>query len=124
MEPYLLLGVILTAAPVATAGVLLTVVGGTPADTASEVARRTALRAKSLTYWWISPTVLILAGVYRAYAGKTVVKLQHHLELLDEPLWRADELLAANQVDAVLVASVAGIGAGLVFGPMPAVVLA
>jgi Flp pilus assembly protein TadB len=123
MEPYLFFGITLTAVAAGVAGVLLTVVGGMPAETRSEADRRSALRAKSFTFRWFEPTVLTLAGVYQAYAPKLVARLQHHLEVLDEPHWRADELLAAKQIDSVLVATVGAVGGAVVFGPELGVVL-
>ena len=123
MEPYLFIGVGLSAVAAAAGAVLLTVVGGTDETTAVENARRASLRTRSFTYRWFEPTVRTLAEVYRRHAAKTLDRLRHHLAILDETGWEAEELLAVKQVEAVLIGGIAAVGGALVFGPQAAVLL-
>ncbi len=124
MEPYLLLGVLLSATAVGVGGVLLTVLGGRAGPiSAADAARRTTLRTRSFTYRWFEPTVDTLAPLFRRHAGKTVDRLRHHLEVLDETGWQADELLAVKQVEGVLLGAIAAVGGVLVFGPAAAILL-
>ena len=121
MEPYLFIGLGATAAAVGAGAVLLTVLGGAEETTASEAARRDALRARSATYRWFEPTVRTLAAVYRTHAVKTLDRLRHHLAILDETAWEPEEMLAVKQIEAVLIAAVAAVGGSLAFGPQAAI---
>jgi len=125
MEPYLLLAVALTAAAAAVGAVLLTVLGGTgePGSPAEEE-RRAGLRARSFAYRWFEPTVDTLAAAFRRHAAKTVDRLRHHLEVLDEGGWKAEEVLAVKQVEAGLIGGLTAVGGAAVFGPSAAVALA
>lgn len=124
MEPYLLLGVLLSAVAAGVGAVTLTVLGGRAELGPGEGGRRAVLRTRSFAYRWCEPTVDAVAGLYRRHAAATVNRLQHHLEVLDETAWRADELLATKQVEAVLLGAVAACGAAAAFSPAAAVVLA
>lgn len=118
MPTTLLFGIALTALAAGAAAYLLTSLSHTSDDPpGGEGARLRALRASSATYRWFEPTVRALAGVYLRAAPVAAARLTHKLELLGVPHWRAEELAAAKQVEAVLLGLVAGCGAGALFGP-------
>ena len=108
----------LTAAAVGAAAYFLTALGGVGDDPpGAEAARRRALRRASATYRLFEPTIRGLAGVYERRSAASMAKLTHCLELLGVEHWRAAELAAAKQVEAVFIAAGAGLAAGLLFGP-------
>jgi Flp pilus assembly protein TadB len=119
-----LLAAVLMGFAIASGAYLLTALSGVGQDPpGAEGTRLRVLRATSSTFRWFEPVVRALAGVYARHAKKAMAKLAHQLEILCVPLWRAEELAAVKQVEALLIAVGAALAAGALFGPKAALVL-
>jgi tight adherence protein C len=118
MASYLWISIGLSGFAAAVSAIMLTIIGGRKEHDLVEETRRGILRKRSATYRWFEPIVDVIAGVYREYTAKTLDRLQHHLEVVDESIWKADELMAIKQVEGVAVGLVAGLASSLVLGPI------
>jgi Flp pilus assembly protein TadB len=108
----------LSAAAVGAAAYCLTCLSGAGEDPPGvEAGRRRALRRTSMTYRVFEPTVRALADVYARRSPAATARLTHNLELLGVEHWRAEELAAAKQVEAVLIGVAGGLCAALLSGP-------
>jgi len=102
----------------------LTPLAGREEVSATEAARRDALRTASRTYLWFEPTIDALAHLYCKYSPVSVARLTHRLELLGVEHWRAGEVMAAKQLEAALIAVLAAVAATLLFSPTLALLMA
>lgn len=115
------IAVTLTAAAVASAVYLCSSLSGVGEDPpGQEGARLRAVRDSSSTFRNLEPTIRMLAAGYRRSPAK-VARLAHQLDMLGVPLWKAEELAATKQVEALLIALAASAGALVLFGPPVAV---
>lgn len=118
MPLSLLLATAVTGCAAAAAAYLLTRLSGVGADPpGAEGARLRALRDASLTFRVFEPTIRALARVFARRPSARLTKLAHQLEVLGVPHWKAEELAAAKQVEAVVMGSGAAAAAAALFGP-------